>query len=174
MSTFFLQGFWHFLQAPGHIIVLFGLGLFLGQQGGRGMRVGVSAFVLATLTGLVLTQVVIPGGRLDIVLLTLAAIIGGLLALKLELPAWFVGLLAGAAGILIGIDSAPSLIPGMKAMKVYAALAGSAASTALVVVLLALPALLLRLPLQGIILRVLGSWVVASALMVLALMFAPH
>ncbi|MBU0656812.1 MAG: HupE/UreJ family protein [Gammaproteobacteria bacterium] len=174
MSIFFQQGFWHFLQAPAHIIVLLGLGLLLGQQAGRALRSGLAVFVLALLAGLLLTQVFTPGWKHDIVLLILAVSMGGLLAVRLELPLWVVGLLAAVAGILIGIDSAPSLIPGMKSMKTYAALAGSALSASLAVLLLALPALPLRKLLDGIILRVLGSWVVASALMVLALMFAPR
>lgn len=174
MNTFFQQGFWHFLQAPAHLIVLFGLGLLLGQQAGRALRSGLAVFALALLAGLLLTQVFTAGWKHDIVLLILAVSMGGLLAVRLELPLWVVGLLAGVAGILIGIDSAPSLIPGMKATKTYAALAGSALSASLAVLLLALPALPLRKLLDGIILRVLGSWVVASALMVLALMFAPR
>ena len=174
MGSFFLLGFWHFLQAPSHIIMLFGLGLLIGQQGGCGLRSGLPAFVVAVIAGLLLTQTAMPAWDKDVVLLPLAAVLGSILAVRLELPGWVVGLLAGAAGILIGLDSAPGLIPGVKAVKIYAALAGTALSTSLAILLLSLPALLLRLPLNGIFLRILGSWVVASALMVVALMFAPR
>lgn len=174
MAQFFQQGFWHFLQAPAHIIVLFGLGLLVGQQGLRGVKAGLLSFVLAVIGGLLVTQAVSLGWKHDIVLLVLAIVIGGLLALRLHLPTWSVALLAVVAGALIGIDSAPSLIPGMRATVVYASLAGTALGTSLTVLALALPSLLLRRPLNGIILRVLGSWVTASALMVLVLMFAPR
>ncbi|MBF0471628.1 MAG: hypothetical protein HQL48_09675 [Gammaproteobacteria bacterium] len=174
MAQFFLLGFWHFLQAPAHIVVLFGLGVLIGQQGRYGLRVGLLSFVMTVIGGLMMTQMVIIGWKHDIVLLILALIIGALLALRLNLPSWSLILIAAVAGILIGIDSAPSLIPGMKSTLTYAALAGTALGTSLTVLLLALPSLLLRLPMNGIILRVLGSWVTASALMVLVLMFAPH
>lgn len=174
MGKFFLQGLSHFLQAPAHIIVLFGLGLLLGQQDWRGIRIGLPVFLLTVTGGLLLTQVFGPGAKHDVMLLVIAVVIGGLLAVRLELPAWSTAMLAGAAGVLIGVDSAPSLIPGMKAMNIYAVLVGTAAGTSLAVLLLALFALRMRELLNGIILRVLGSWVVASALMVLALMFAPR
>ena len=173
MSQFFQQGFWHFLQAPAHIIVLFGLGLIIGQQGQRALRVGLSAFVVTIIGGLLLTQMVDLRWKPDIVLLISAIVIGGLLAIRLKLPVWSVAVLAAICGVLIGLDSAPSRIPGMRASMTYAALAGSALSTSLAVTLLALPALLLRTTLNGIILRVLGSWVTAAAMMVLVLMFAP-
>ncbi len=174
MAQFFQQGFWHFLQAPAHIIVLFGLGLLFGQQARRGLKVGLSVFVLSVVAGLLLTLMFTLNWKHDVVLLGLAIAIGGLLALKLQLPTWGIALLAVAAGGMIGVDSGPSVIPGMKASMTYASLVGTALSTSLTVLLLALPSLWLRLPLNGIILRVLGSWVTASALMVLVLMFAPR
>ena len=174
MLQFFQLGFWHFLQAPSHIIVLFGLGLLMGQQGSRVMRFGLLAFALTIIGGLLLTQLVTLSWKHDIVLLILAIVIGVLLALRLKLPTWSSALLAAVAGILIGIDSAPSMIPGMRAAMTYASLAGTALSTCLAVLIVGLPSLLLRSPLNGIILRVLGSWVSASALMVLVLMFTPR
>lgn len=173
MGKFFLQGLSHFVQAPAHIVVLFGLGLLLGQQGWRGIHIGFPVFLLAVTGGLLLTQVLSPGAKQEVMLLFMAVVMGGLLAVQFELPAWPIGLLAGLAGILIGADSAPSLLPGMKAVNTYAVLAGSATGTSLAILLLALPALMMRQLLNGMILRVLGSWVVASALMVLALMFVP-
>lgn len=154
--------------------MLFGLGLLIGQQGSRGVRTGLLSFALTIIGGLLLTQLVTLSWKHDIVLLILAIAIGGLLALRLNLPTWSIGLLAVVAGIMIGIDSAPSVIPGMKAALTYASLAGTVLSTCLAVLLFALPSVLLRSPLNGIILRVLGSWVSASALMVLVLMSAPR
>ena len=174
MGQFFQQGFWHFLQAPSHIIVLFGLGLLFGQQGVRGLRSGLSGYAIAVIGGLILSQLVSLNWKHDIVLLIQAISVGGLLALRLKLPTWSIILSAAIGGLLIGIDSAPSMIPGMKPSIIYASLVGTALSTCLAVSLLALPSLALRIPLNGIILRVLGSWVTASALMVLVLMFAPR
>lgn len=154
--------------------MLSGLGLLIGQQGSRGIRIGLLSFALTVTGGLLLTQLVIPSWKHDMVLLILAIATGGLLALRLNMSTWGVSLLAAVAGIMIGIDSAPGMIPGMKAAMTYASLSGTALSTCLSVLLVALPSLLLRSPLNGIILRVFGSWVTASALMVLVLMFAPR
>ena len=173
MIQFFNQGFWHFLQAPSHIVVLFGLGLIIGQQGERAIYAGLSAFAVSVIAGLLLTQLVTITWSPDIVLLGSAIIVGGMLALRLDLPVWSVALLVAVPGLLIGMDSKPVMIPGMKRSMVYAALAGAALSTCFAVWLVALPSLLLRSVLNGIVLRVLGSWVTASALMVLTLMFAP-
>lgn len=171
MSNFFLLGMGNPLQSPAQLLVLFGLGLLLGQQGMRHLRVGTVVFLMAVVAGLWLTRVDMPVWRNDVLLLVLAGVAGGLLALRLNLPLWWCALLAGVGGVFIGLDSAPALIPGIKALKVYLVLAGTATSASLAVVLLALPGLALRTLLDGIILRVLGSWVTASALMVLALMF---
>jgi hypothetical protein len=108
------------------------------------------------------------------VLLTLAGVTGILLALRLELPLWLGAVLTGVGGVLIGMGSAPLMIPGLNALKIYTELAGTAVSTSVTLLALALLASLLRTLLNGIVLRVLGSWVAASALMVLALLFVPH
>lgn len=174
MSNLFQLGLWSFLQAPSHIMLLFGLGLLAGQQGWRGVRIMLPVFVLALVVGLMLTQMTTFAWNPEFILLLLVVVTGGLLAVRLELPGWSLGLLAIVTGILIGLDSAPGLIPGMKVSKLYAALAGVGVGLSLAALLPALAGLLLRLPLNGIILRILGSWVVASALMVLALMFLPR
>lgn len=174
MSKFFLQGFLHFTQAPAHLVVLFGFGLLLGQQGWRALRFGLPVFLAAMTGGLLLAGVLTAGTKHDVTLLIIAVVVGALLAIKMELPILATALLTAVTSVLIGMDSTPSLFPGIRAMNVYAAFAGTVAGDALAVLFLALPALLLRQFANGIILRVLGSWVVASALMVLALMFVPR
>ncbi|MEM7208830.1 MAG: hypothetical protein AAF434_13480 [Pseudomonadota bacterium] len=173
MNPFFQQGFWHFLQAPSHIIVLFGMGLLLGQQGMPRVRVGLICFVISIISALLLVQLVVIGWKHDVVLLGLAMVVGGLLAIRLDLPVLLIAIAAALSGFLIGIDSAPALIPGMKKSMLYAGLTGTALSTSLAVSSVALVSYLVRTTLNGMILRVLGSWVTASSLMVLALMFAP-
>ena len=169
MNHFFLQGLLHPLQYPAHIIMLTGLGLLLGQQGMRHLRWGVLAFLLSIITGLLLSKLAWGNST---ALLVSSALAGILLALRLNVPCWLSGLLASISGMLIGLASAPNLLPGLKAIKIYAAMAGTTTSTSLALLLLALLGLILRPLLDGIILRILGSWVVASALMVLTLLFA--
>lgn len=172
MTGFFLLGLQHPLQAPAHILLLLGLGLWLGQQGWRHLRAGVLLFMLAVVSGLLLTRMLVGDWQYGTLLLVLAIIAGVLLAVRPALPLWVGALLAVVGGVCIGLDSAPSLIPGIKVAKMYAAMAGTAFSTSLSLLMAGLLALGLRVLLEGVILRVLGSWVAASALMVLALMLA--
>ena len=174
MMDFFLRGLGHFLQFPAHVMVLVGFGLLLGQQGWHHVRFGWLAFVLALVVGLGMTQLYAATWPLNTLLLGLACVVGCLLALRLRLPLWSSVLLLVVVGLLIGFGSAPAAFPGMKPLKMYAALAGTAVADSLTVLLLAVLAGGLRTLLDGVILRVLGSWVAASALMVLALMFAPR
>lgn len=172
MSSFFLLGLGHPLQAPAHVLLLLGLGLLLGQQGRLHLRLGGLLFVLAVVTGLGLNGLLAGMAGYSLVLLGLALLAGVLLAVRPALPVGVMVVLAVAGGVAIGLDSAPTLIPGIKAVKVYTALAGTAVSASLAVVLTGMLALGLRSLLDGLVLRVLGSWVAASALMVLALMLA--
>jgi hydrogenase/urease accessory protein HupE len=174
MANFFLQGLQHPWQFPAHVMMLIGLGLLLGQQSKPQRRLGWWVFVLAMVMGLGLTQLPALVWNGNVALLALACVSGCLLALRLELPVRFCAVLAGVGGCLIGLDSAPVMIPGMKALKLYSVLAGTALGASLSFGLLILLAALLRTVLDGLILRILGSWVAASALMVLALLFAPH
>lgn len=174
MTNFFIQGMGTPWQIPAHIVVLVGLGLLLGQQGFAAVRAGLLVFVLSVLIGLGLIRVPALTWDGSMVLLTLAGVTGILLALRLELPLWLGAVLTGVGGVLIGMGSAPLMIPGLNALKIYTELAGTAVSTSVTLLALALLASLLRTLLNGIVLRVLGSWVAASALMVLALLFVPH
>ncbi|QLQ31811.1 MAG: HupE/UreJ family protein [Candidatus Thiothrix singaporensis] len=161
--------FWHF---PAHVVVLVGLGLLLGQQGAQPVRTGWLAFAAAIVVGLGLAQLYAVRWNISMFLLIVAGVVGCLLALRLRLPVWLYLLLAAVAGVLLGLDSSPAMIPGMKALKMYAFMAGAVVADTLALLLLALLALGLRTLLDGVVLRVLGSWVAASALMVLTLMFA--
>lgn len=170
MANFFLQGLQHPLGYPTHLVVLIGLGLLLGQQGLRQAWAGWLVFLLLATLGLALTQLLVPGWNHELLLLVLAGMAGGLVALRLCLPVWVCALLAGIGGLLLGMDSAPTLIPGMKALKVHASLAGTAVGTGLALIVLAFTGHALRNLLDGIVLRVIGSWVLASAMMVLTFM----
>lgn len=172
MSSFFLLGLGHPLQAPAHVLLLLGLGLLLGQQGGQSLRSGVLLFVVAVVAGLGLTRWLTGVGSYGLILLVLAVLLGILLAVRPTLPLWVLAVLAVAGGLIVGLDSAPSLIPGIKAAKMYTAMAGTAVSTSVGLLLVGGLAWGLRTVLDGIVLRVLGSWVAASALMVLALLLA--
>ena len=174
MYSFFLQGLTQPLLVPAHILALIGLGLLLGQQGIRPLRYGVMAFFIGISSGIVLTRFALPAWPWETALLAGAGLAGMLLAIRLPLLLSVCVVFAAVMGGLLGLDSTPSLIPGLKAFKIYVMMAGTVTSATFIVLLSAAIAVSLRTRWEGIVLRVLGSWVVASALMVLALLFAQH
>ncbi len=172
MNSFFLQGLQHPLLTPAHLITLIALGIFLGQQDGIKRNSALAFFVLFTLAGLVTTRFYQPEFNLEFVLLVVAGLIGILIILKRVLPRWSVVTLVLLSGVIIGLDSAPVMIPGLSASKVYSDMAGTLTSASLILVFISLLAMLINKLWQGIILRIMGAWIFASTLMVLALMFA--
>lgn len=173
MYEFILQEILDALTLPSHLLVMIGLGLLLGQQGWQCAKTGVAACLVGILVGLLLMRLGWSIEKIEWVLLGLTLVMGVLLAWKPVLPVWGVGLLAVGSGVLLGLDSVPSLIPGIQASTIYTILAGTAVAATLAVVVLTSLALVLRNWLNGMILRVLGSWVAASAIMVLTLQLAP-
>jgi urease accessory protein len=169
MSDFFWQGLVHPLLMPAHLIVLIALGLLAGQQGGAQLKGVLPVFMATVFGGVGLT--LLQAWRLDFEswLLVLALIMGVLIILRLQLSVWLLVVLAIPAALLVGLDSAAPRIPGLRGVKVYALLAGSALSASLVVIVSSLPGLLLRQVLEGIPVRVLGAWITAGAALVLAL-----
>ena len=64
------------------------------------------------------------------------------------------------------------MIPGLQTRKIYANLAGTGVSVFGILLVVSVIAWSLRKLLQGIVLRVLGAWATAGAILVLALLLA--
>ncbi len=177
MNLFFIQGFQHPFLTPSHIIILVGIGILIGQQAGaQGLKQSFSAialFVLSATIGAWMHRFYPITLNIEQTLLIIAAMSGILIAVRLQLAIFISLLLVIFCGVLIGQDSAPVVIPGIKMIKVYTSLAGSVISASLFLGVIAIVATLLRKLLQGIPLRILGAWIFASAIMVLALQFSP-
>jgi urease accessory protein len=171
MSKLFLNGFMHTLQLAPHILLLAAMGLLLGQQGIRHFRAAFPAFILSVASGLAASRYDAPAWDINLILPVLAACTGLLVILKLALPQWVSLTLALLIGLLIGISSNPFMLPGFSSLKVFTILAGAATSASLLIVCVSVPGFYINRLWQGIGLRVLGSWVTASALMVIALSF---
>jgi hypothetical protein len=92
----------------------------------------------------------------------------GLVALGRPLPAAVPAAIAGVTGLALGLDSPPEAIT-LGAATVT--LVGTWLSASLAVALLATLASLLTRAWQRIGLRIVGSWLAASAMLVLALRF---
>ena len=170
MSHFFWQGCLHPLIVPAHLMVLLALGLLLGQQDKSLLRTGLINFLLSLSLALVLTWVLPRTQHSDLSLLVLALSLGSLVILKLRLNLTLVLTLSVMTGRLVGLDSAITALPGLDKSKIYLQLLGTGLSATLILSLLALLSFYLNKLLAGIAVRVIGAWVTAGSLMVLALL----
>lgn len=169
-TNFFMKGLYHPMMVPAHMIALFALGLLLGQQGWRIVRIVLAVFVVALIASLVMTRFHSASWDAELVLLPLAAMTGLLVVLKWNLGVVVPLLIAIIAAVVIGMDSSVPRIPGLQTAKIYSHLAGSGvfASTALLVI--GLLSLAMRGMLDGVILRILGAWSTAGAVLVVTLL----
>jgi urease accessory protein len=157
-------GLLHPLLVPSHLIAWTALGLLIGQQ--HWPRAVPAAYVAAVVVGLGAIALAYVPTFAEETLLALAAAAGLLLALARPLP-WLLGaLFAAAAGLALALDSPPEAISLSEANL---ALLGTALSAAIGLVALALAAARLNRDWQRIGARILGSWIAASAIVVLAL-----
>jgi len=174
----FSQGVFHPLQTPSHILLLLGLGLLIGQQQ---RQVGsLLIFSFSVILGLVLNQttsfdlnVSFSNGfefSFELILLVLGLVISLLVIIKLPLPKLLMWLIAIVSGLALGFDSSPILIPGLGATSIYNWLAGAATSFIGVIALTIMIAYILNKLWNGIVLRVLASWIATSAIFVLTFM----
>ena len=170
----FSNGFLHPLFVPAHVLLIFAFGLLLGQQGvGMHLRT-IWVYFAGVTTGLVLA-----GAGLSLFNPSLyeagvlmAAVGVALLAIfARRLPPFVVIPIGWVAGLLLGLDSLQDELAGQAR---YVALFGSAVSLYLLMLYpLALAEWSQRREWLAIGVRVVASWVAASALLVLALLFAP-
>jgi len=158
------NGALHPLRSPAQIMVLLGLGLFLGQR--RRLRANVGAFLLAALVGLALTQWrAIPEPPASLLCL-LSVLIGALVALRKPFPAGVERFLFAASGFLLGWDSQPEDVTFWSALKVLLGV-----WVGLAVLLLNFGNYAQMAPKKAWVkigFRVLGSWILAVSILYLA------
>lgn len=161
----------HPLQTPSHLILLFGLGLLLGQQTKTQGNIinNLSLFIVLVISGLVIQNYLSINLNNELILLTLALIAGILVILHLNLPSIIMTTLIISGGIMLGLDTSPVIIPGIRSVSIYSWLSGSAVSIFTIISALILCSFVLHRFLEGMIIRVVGSWIATSALFVLTL-----
>ena len=147
------------------------LGMLLAQQGRSCFIKAIPVFVYAVILGAWLTRAMELNLNIPLISLIVAAVLGLLVSIKWTLKTYLVIALSLVSGFLVGQESAPVLIPGMKAMTIYAFFIGATITSALVLTAVSFVSLLFRNLGNGIVLRVLGSWVVAAAVMVQVLLY---
>jgi urease accessory protein len=154
------------LLVPAHVLVLLAIGLLVGQQGSSALPLAV--FALGVAVGLAAIAFAARQTFALNLLLAAAGSAGVLVAVAQPVPATST-LLAGASGLALGLDSPPQAISLAVAVQT---LIGTGLGAWLAFVAVVAGTRGLKRLWQGIGVRVLGSWVAASAILVLALRFA--
>ena len=154
-------------MVPAHAVALLGLGLMAGQQERR--RVTMLAFAVGLIAGLVALAGAVGETPANTVLLAAGAAAGLAAAIGWPVPAVIGAPLALVVGASVGLDSPPK-VTAIQAAN--ATLLGTALGAFVMVAVVAAIAGRRRRGWLRIGVRVLGSWVAASAILVLALRLA--
>lgn len=167
----FYGGLLHPVLVLPHALCLLAFALLVGQCGVRAMRAGYPPFLAALAIGLVLAGFSIPLGiASEFVLLALTAVCGLLVALQWSPPLLAFTLLGAVIGLVIGADSG---VEGLSRQQTFAALLGCWLGAVIALIVIAGLTELFTRPWQRVLVRVLGSWGSASAILVLALSLRP-
>lgn len=165
----FYNGLLHPVFVPAHLLLLIAAGLLFGQQGLKKNQTALVVFLAATIVGLIAAWFSI-GGEIEVFILGGAAIIGLLIATNPVLPPYSVSLIAAFTGFALGMDSTQETLLGKEKLV---SLFGSGIG---IYMLLFYPIFFSdyfkKKTWQKIGIRVIGSWVAASSLLVLALSFS--
>jgi urease accessory protein len=161
----FAGGFLIPLTVPAHVLVWLSLGLLIGSRPDG--RLFPALFFAAGLAGglVAIARAVGLTPALDVLLLT-SAISGALIALAVALPRSLSAVIAAIAGVALGLDSPPRTV-SLAAATAALIGTGLAAVLALAVVMTVTSRLMHGW--QRIGLRIVGSWIAASAILVMAL-----
>lgn len=168
MSHFY-GGLLHPVFVPAHLLLLVAAGLFYGQLDPNKNKQALLAFVVATLAGLGVAwfSLAVP---IETVILCCAAVTGILVTLKMAVSSYWCSLVLALAGFLVGMDSAQESLPGRDRM--ISLIGSSIGIFLLVIYAMGLADYCNKRAWQQIGVRVIGSWIAASALLVLALVFS--
>lgn len=162
----------HFLDplvAPAHALLLVAAALMLGLQGRAAARPGLVALLAGFSIGLTLMAVGARIGVAEQALLAAAVVIGATVSLDRRMPTLLAVTAATLAGLLIGLDCE---IDGAGARERWLVLAGLVSGVIFFATVIAGMTVLQARPVVRIGLRIVGSWIVAAAVMVLALSVA--
>lgn len=162
----FYDGALHTLYAPAHLFCVLALGLRLGQRWHTEVPYAVAAFLAALGVGLT-AGLHAPPGDLATVLLAGSAVLGLLIAAQRPLPTGVHTLLAATAGLALGLDCGRE---AARTTNPWMILAGNGVGIVLpYCYALAFADGFNKRHWQRVGVRILGSWISASALLILAL-----
>jgi hydrogenase/urease accessory protein HupE len=165
----FYGGLLHPLFIPAHALLLGALGLMLGQQAPAENKIPLLLFLTCAVAGLAIAGYS-SGGEFEAVQLLGSAVIGLLVAIQPTMPVFLRAAGAAAAGLLVGMDSGQT---ELASAALFASLVGTwLGMCVLLLCTMGAADYLKEKPWQKIGVRIIGSWIAASALLVLSLSFA--
>ena len=161
----FAEGLLNPILVPAHTLALVALGLFIGRQPSPG--IAVLSFTAAIAGGL--TAIALAAGPTPsrLVLLADAALIGGLVASAWKPPKPGGSVLAAIAGAALALDSPPQ---AATIAQGSATLVGTGLGACALLLAISAAAALATRGWQQLGVRIVGSWIAASAILVLAVM----
>lgn len=166
----FYNGILHPLFIPAHVLVILALGLLLGQQKPRDIQPAIITFLLAlpvALAGNSFVQL----SHSELWLLVDAVLTGVLVIIARPLPISLYAIMALVSATLLGLDSGQQ---GLSIKEKTVTFLGSGISVYLLLLYATgFAEFFSKQYWQKIAVRVLGSWITASALLVLSLGLAP-
>jgi len=162
LAQAFAEGFLNPLLTPAHALTLLALALCVGQQKGRGAALLI--FALALAVGFLAIVLAVETTPARMLLLADAAALG-VMAATAWAPKPLVWLLAATAGTTLALDSPPQAVTIAEA---YATLAGTIIGACAILVVMSAIAGRANADWQRLGMRILGSWIAASVILVLA------
>ena len=163
--TAFIGGVTQFF-VPTHLLAVVALGLLAGQPVARFPASLLAMFAIGLAAGSVAVASAVRETPAALVLLILAACVASLVLIATTPPSWLASLLALAVGAALPLNAPPHEITIPAAVAAQTGLAIAAFATFSVVTFIALKA---GRPWQRVGMRIVGSWIAASAILVLAL-----
>lgn len=153
------------LLTPAHALAVLGTGLLLGQQKAGGDWPLAASYAAGLTAGFAAMVAAVSPALAAEALLASTALTGALVALARPLPRLAGCALALASGAALALDSSPG---GIRVAQANITLAGTFCGALILLLAIARATALLRRDWQGIAVRVVGSWIAASAVLVLA------
>lgn len=151
---------------PTHLLAVIALGLLAGQNAKQMPGITLAAFALGLAAGSVVIGLAMRETPAALTLLAIAAIAGLIVVLALPLPPLIRHALAFATGAALALNSPPQAITLAKAVATQVGSGAAALATLALVTLIAIKS---ERPWQRVGVRIVGSWIAASAILVLAL-----
>jgi urease accessory protein len=165
----FYNGLLHPVLVPAHLLLLIAAGLFFGQQGTKENHAALLVYLAAIASGLVAAWFS-PGAQVEDVILAIAMAIGLLIAISPRVSLYWCSVIAAVTGFFLGFDSTQEFLFGKEK---FIALFGSGVGIYFFSLFpMGLADYFRKKPWQKIGVRVIGSWLAASSLLVLALSFS--